>query len=40
VVSNNGEADPFTGEIFWALFPEAALLKPVVITAVLELYPK
>jgi len=36
VVSTNGEIDEFTGEIFWALFEEAASYKDVVMTAVLE----
>jgi hypothetical protein len=36
VVSTNGEIDEFTGEIFWALFEEAASYRDVVLTAVLE----
>jgi hypothetical protein len=36
VVSSNGEIDEFSGEIFWALFEEAASYKDVVMTAVLE----
>jgi hypothetical protein len=36
VVSTNGEIDEFTGEIFWALFEEAAAYQDVVLTAVLE----
>jgi hypothetical protein len=36
VVSTNGEIDEFTGEIFWALFEEAASYKDVVMSAVLE----
>jgi hypothetical protein len=36
VVSTNGEIDEFTGEIFWAMFEEAASYKDVVLTAVLE----
>ncbi|HLJ50438.1 MAG TPA: hypothetical protein VKU01_30710 [Bryobacteraceae bacterium] len=36
VVSTNGDTDELTGEIYWALFPEAASLKPVVLTAVCE----
>lgn len=36
VVSTNGEIDEFSGEIFWALFEEAASYKDVVMTAVLE----
>jgi len=37
VISSNGEVDELTGEVYWALFPPAASLKPVVLTAVLEL---
>jgi hypothetical protein len=37
VVSSNGEVDEFTGEVFWALFPEAASLRDVTLTAVCEL---
>ena len=36
VVSTNGEIDEFSGEIFWALFEEAATYEDVVLTAVLE----
>jgi hypothetical protein len=36
VISSNGEVDELTGEVYWALFPPAAALKPVVLTAVLE----
>jgi hypothetical protein len=36
VVSTNGEIDELSGEIFWALFEEAASYKDVVLTAVLE----
>jgi hypothetical protein len=36
VVSTNGEIDEFGGEIFWALFEEAATYQDVVMTAVLE----
>jgi hypothetical protein len=36
VVSTNGEIDEFSGEIFWALFEDAATYKDVVMTAVLE----
>jgi hypothetical protein len=36
VVSSNGEIDEFSGEIFWALFEEAASYQDVVMTAVLE----
>jgi hypothetical protein len=34
VVSSNGEVDELTGEVYWALFPEAASMKPVTLTAV------
>ena len=37
IVSSNGEVDDLTGEVYWALFPPAATLKPVVLTAVVEL---
>ncbi len=36
VVSTNGEIDEFSGEIFWALFEDAASHQDVVLTAVLE----
>jgi hypothetical protein len=36
VISSNGEVDELTGEVYWALFPPAASLKPVVLTAVVE----
>jgi len=36
VISTNGEIDEFSGEIFWALFEEAASYQDVVMTAVLE----
>lgn len=36
VISTNGEIDEFSGEIFWALFEEAASYKDVVLTAVME----
>ncbi len=36
VVSTNGQIDEFTGEVYWALFGEAAVLKDVVLTAVFE----
>ena len=36
LVSSNGEYDELSGEVYWALFPEAASLKPVVLTAVYE----
>jgi len=37
VISSNGETDEFTGEVYWALFPEAATLNDVKLTAVCEL---
>jgi hypothetical protein len=37
VVSTNGEVDELTGEVYWALYPEAASLKDVVLTMVCEL---
>lgn len=36
LISSNGEYDDFSGEVFWALYPEAASLQPVVLTAVYE----
>ncbi len=36
VVSSNGEVDELTGEVFWALFEEAAAFKDVVLSAVVE----
>jgi len=36
VVSSNGDVDEFSGEVYWALFPEAASLKDIVLTAVFE----
>lgn len=37
LVSSNGEYDELSGEVYWALYPEAASLRPVVLTAVYEL---
>lgn len=37
LVSSNGEYDELSGEVYWALYPEAASLKPIVLTAVYEL---
>ena len=37
VVSSNGEVDELSGEVFWALFPEAASLKDLVLTATCEI---
>lgn len=36
VISTNGEVDDFSGEIFWALFEDAAMYEDVVLTAVME----
>ena len=36
VVSSNGELDDLTGEVFWALYDDAATFKDVVLTAVVE----
>lgn len=36
LVSSNGEFDDLNGEVYWALYPEAASLGPVVLTAVWE----
>jgi hypothetical protein len=40
VVSSNGEVDSLTGETYWALYPEAAALADVVLTAVVEVEKK
>jgi hypothetical protein len=40
VISSNGEVDELTGEVYWALFSEAAMVKDLVLTAVVELDPK
>lgn len=37
VISSNGDLDELSGEVYWALFPPAASLKPVVLTAVVEI---
>lgn len=37
LISSNGDFDELSGEVYWALFPEAASLKPVTLTAVYEL---
>jgi len=37
VITTNGEVDELTGEVYWGLFPEAAALKDVILTAVVEL---
>jgi hypothetical protein len=37
LVSSNGEFDELSGEVYWALFPEAASIKPVVLTATYEM---
>jgi hypothetical protein len=37
VISTNGERDDFAGEIYWALYPEAALFKEVTLSAVCDL---
>jgi hypothetical protein len=34
VIETNGEADPLTGEVFWALYPEAAALGEVKLRVV------
>ncbi len=36
IVSSNGDLDELRGEVFWALYPPAATIKPVVMTAVVE----
>jgi hypothetical protein len=37
IVSSNGEMDELMGEVYWAMFPPGAALKPVVLTAVVEI---
>lgn len=37
VVSSNGEVDDLTGEVYWALYPEAASLKPLTLNAIVQL---
>jgi hypothetical protein len=39
VISTNGDVDELASEIYWALFPEAASLQPVVLTAVVQTDP-
>ena len=36
LISTNGEVDEFAAEIYWALFPEAASLQPVTLTAIVQ----
>lgn len=36
IVSSNGEVDDLTGEVYWALFSDAASLKDLVLTAIVE----
>ncbi len=36
IASSNGEVDELTGEVYWALFSEAASMKDLVLTAVCE----
>ena len=40
VVSTNGERDDFTGEVYWAMYPEAALFNDIVMTAVFDVTAK
>lgn len=35
-VESNGELDPLSGEVFWAMYPEAAQIEDVVLRAVCE----
>ena len=37
IVSSNGEMDELSGEVFWALYPPAAAVKPVVMTATVDI---
>jgi hypothetical protein len=36
IVSSNGDLDELSGEVYWAMFPEAASLKDLVLTATCE----
>ncbi len=36
LVSTNGEVDELTGEVYWALYPEAASIKDVILTLICE----
>jgi len=36
ILSTNGEADDFTNEVYWGVYPEAAALGDVVLTATCE----
>jgi len=36
IISSNGEIDELTGEVFWAMFGEAAAVKDLALTAVVE----
>ena len=36
VVSSNGDVDELSGEVYWAMFPEAASLRDLVLTATFE----
>jgi hypothetical protein len=40
VISTNGEVDDLNGEIYWAMFPEAASFQPVVLTVILQIDPR
>lgn len=40
VVSSNGEVDEIRGEVFWGLYPEAASMKELALTAVCEVEPR
>jgi hypothetical protein len=40
VISTNGDVDELASEIYWALFPEAASLQPVTLTAVVQMDPQ
>lgn len=40
VVSTNGERDDFSGEVYWALYPQAALFSDIVMTAVYDVTAK
>jgi hypothetical protein len=40
VVSTNGERDDFSGEVYWAMYPEAAIFSDIVMTAIYDVTPR
>jgi len=37
IISSNGEVDDLSGEVYWAMFEEAASFKDVIMTAIVEM---